>query len=310
VTGYLHPEYAASLGFAGAPRALPRSGGWLLEREVPGTAFRDAMGPYPLLCCAEWSALADDLEEAGAGLVSVAAVADPLGPHGGEAGLRPAFPELVRPFKEHFVVDLREPPERSVSAHHRRSARRALAALRVERLGVPADALDEWVALYAALSARHGITGTAAFPREAFRRQLGVPGIAALRAVHEGTTVGMTLWYRQEDRVYYHLGAYSEAGYAHRAAFALFRTALDLFADEGARWLALGAGAGVHGGGEDGLTRFKRGWATGTRTAYLCGRVCDPDRYRALAAPHGAAGGFFPAYRAPAATPAPEEAPA
>ncbi len=308
MTGYLHPEYAASLGFAGAPRALPRSGGWLVEREVPGTAWRDAAGPYPLLCCADWSGLADDLDEAGAGLVSVVAVADPLGGHGGEAGLRAAFPDLVRPFKEHFVADLRESPERFVSAHHRRGARRGLAAVRVEPVAEPAAALDEWVALYGVLAARHGITGVAAFPREAFRRQLGVPGISVLRAAHDGATVGMTLWYRQEDRVYYHLGAYAEAGYALRAAFALFRTALDAFADAGARWLVLGAG--VRPGADDGLARFKRGWATGTRTAYLCGRICDPARYRALAAPRGAADGFFPAYRAPAAAPAPAEAPA
>ena len=30
---------------------------------------------------------------------------------------------------------------------------------------------------------------------------------------------------------------------------------------------------------DDGLTRFKSGWATGTRTAYLCGRIMDRHQY-------------------------------
>lgn len=301
MTGYLHAGYAASLSFAGVPNRLPLSGAWLLEREIPGTSHRDATGCYPLLCCEDWGALPADLEALGTEVVSVVAVADPFGGHGGEAGLRAAFPEQVLPFKEHFVADLRESPDRFVSPHHRRNARRALASLRVEPVAEPASALDEWVELYAVLTARHRITGMAAFPREAFRGQLGVPGLVALRASLDGVTVGMTLWFRHGDRAYYHLGAYREAGYAHGAAFALFRTAMERFADAGVRWLALGAGAGVRSDADDGLSRFKRGWANSTRTAFLCGRVCDPARYAALIARRGGGGEtFFPAYRAPA----------
>ena len=46
--------------------------------------------------------------------------------------------------------------------------------------------------------------------------------------------------------------------------------------------------------------RFKRGWATGTRTAHFCGRVLDPERYAQLAG--AAATSYFPAYRAGEAT--------
>ena len=109
----------------------------------------------------------------------------------------------------------------------------------------------------------------------------------------------MTLWYEQDDVAYYHLAAYSDAGYEHRAAFALFSAALAHFRGR-VDWLALGAGAGAAATDDDGLARFKRGWATGTRTAYLCGRVLDPARYRALAgAGAGMAAAYFPAYRAP-----------
>ena len=44
VTGYLHPGYARSLAEFGTPRELERSGGWLLERAIPGSSYFDAMG--------------------------------------------------------------------------------------------------------------------------------------------------------------------------------------------------------------------------------------------------------------------------
>ena len=34
---------------------------------------------------------------------------------------------------------------------------------------------------------------------------------------------------------------------------------------------------------DDGLSRFKRGWATGTAPAWLCGAVLDRERYADLA---------------------------
>ena len=64
------------------------------------------------------------------------------------------------------------------------------------------------------------------------------------------------------------------------------------------RWLGLGAGAGVTTSVEDGLTRFKKGWATGTRPASFCGRIFDSERYRELCRKGGADDGrYFPAYR-------------
>ena len=117
------------------------------------------------------------------------------------------------------------------------------------------------------------------------------------RAVHQGVSVGMTLWYIQGEVGYYHLAAYSDVGYALRASFALFAGAIEYFATR-LRWLNLGAGAGIHSASSDGLTRFKRGWATGTRTAYLCGRICDPARYAEVVQARGVSGAdYFPLYR-------------
>jgi hypothetical protein len=294
--GYLHERYAESLSEFGLPRRLPESAAWIIERPISLTAYSDAMGPYPLFLCGDWSKLGADLQ-AMTGLVSLALVADPFGDHTPEL-LRSTFPDVMIPFKEHFVVDLasREPG----SPSHRYHARRAAKDVSVEAAVDPASWLDEWVRLYEVLAARRRITGIARFSRESFAKQLAVPGIAAFRAVYRAETVGMTLWYRIGNLAYWHLSAFDDAGYRLRASYALAWSAMQYFRDNGVRWLDLGAGAGTRAGEGEGLETYKKGWATGTRTAYFCGRVLDKPRYSALT---GAAGGkgvpsYFPAYRA------------
>jgi lipid II:glycine glycyltransferase (peptidoglycan interpeptide bridge formation enzyme) len=119
-----------------------------------------------------------------------------------------------------------------------------------------------------------------------------------MRAVQDGVTVGVTLWYLAGDVAYYHLGAYSARGYELAASFALFDRGLERFAAEGMAWASLGGGAGLDGTLEDGLTRFKRGWATATRTAYLCGRILQRRIYDELSAARSPGTPYFPAYRA------------
>jgi hypothetical protein len=47
-----------------------------------------------------------------------------------------------------------------------------------------------------------------------------------------------------------------------------------------------------------GLAEFKKGWATGTRTAYFCGKVLDAKRYASLAKKYpNPPRDYFPAYR-------------
>lgn len=298
-SGYTHPSYAKALSEFGRPRELPRCGGWLLERTIPESDASDAMGCYPLFACADWPRLGEDLEELEGELVSLALVADPFGEYE-ESDLRRLFDAACFPFKEHFVADLRRSPEEFLDAHHRRNARRAVASgINVEACVDPSRTLDDWCALYANLTERHSIRGLTAFSRESFAAQLQVPGLTALRASLEGKTVGMNLWYESRGVGYYHLGAYSNEGYELRASFALFRHALSHFADAGLAWLSFGAGAGLAGDAEDGLSRFKRGWSTETRTAYFCGRVFDRRRYEELSRARGIAADtrYFPAYR-------------
>jgi hypothetical protein len=238
-----------------------------------------------------------DLETLGDDAISVSAVTDPFGDLD-EALLRDTFMDVVKKFKRHFVTDLTLRRARVVSSHHQRNALRALRSIAVDRVEDPVAIAAEWCTLYANLVRRHRIKGLAAFGPDALTRQLRVPGITVLRAVERDTTVGMLLWYVAGDVAYYHLGAYSDRGYASNASFALFWTSLDHFAARGLRWLSLGAGAGDENDPGDGLSRFKRGWATDTRPVWLCGRILDREAYRRLSLAAGApSDGFFPAYR-------------
>ncbi len=294
--GYAHADYAASLAEYGSPRLLPGCNGWVLERSIPGTLHRDAIGCYPLFACRDWSRLREDIENLGEELVSLVLVTDPFGDYTQDS-LRRTFKDLVIPFKEHFIVDLAATPETFVHPHHRRNARKALEVISVAGCAAAAS-IQEWRGLYANLVDRHDIAGIARFSDSSFALQSKVPGAVMLRAIHEGQTVGMTWWFVSEGVGYYHLGAYSDAGYELRASFGLFWRAIELLRADGLRWLDLGAGAGVANDAQDGLNRFKKGWSTGTRTAYLCGRILDRGRYAEIVKAKGVAPtNYFPAYR-------------
>jgi len=295
MAGYQHAAYARSLAEFGEPLHLPRSDGWVLRRPIEGTGAFDAMGCYPLFSCGNWGGLCTDLDGLEPAPVSLVLVTDPFGTTGPE-DLSRCF-QIVSAFKEHLVVDLAGKPDSFVSEHHRRNIRKAAARVEVERCADPALHAAEWTALYAELVARHRIRGIARFSAGSLEAQLRVPGLEMFRAVQAGTTVGLTLWYQQGSVAYYHLAAYTEPGYAAGASFALFDRAIRFFADRAA-WMNLGSAAGVEGAREDGLTRFKRGWATGSRTAYLAGKIFDPARYEAIVqARQVAPSSYFPLYR-------------
>jgi hypothetical protein len=296
--GYAHPAYAAAVADGRVLRRLPRSGGALIEREIGDEGYRDAMGPYPIFACADWSGLDQDLSELADHLVSVAVVADPFG-EWTEDILRACFPDVLVRFKEHFVVRLGADPLGHLRAHHRRNIAAGRRGVEVEMVDDLAGFAAEWEALYRRLVVRHRIRGLSDFSARSLTAQLLVPGMVALRArrSRDEETVGACLWYEHGDVAYYHLAAYAPAGYELRASYALFAGALELFAARGLAWASLGAGAGVDAGGvpEDGLSRFKRGWSTGTRVAWFGGRILRPDVYDRLAGP--SRGRWFPAYR-------------
>jgi hypothetical protein len=291
--GYAHPLYGQSLAEFGAPLILPGSRGQLLERPIGRSTRHDAMGPYPLFCCADWRALASDLNGLKQRLVSVVLVADPFGDY--DAALLESCFDRVNPFKTHYVIDLEQPGRRG-SAHHRYYADRALRDVTVEVSERPAQMLAEWVGLYGQLIERHGIRGIQAFSHLSFRKQLEVPGLVSLRATdRSGECVGAHLWFMQGEVAYSHLAAAGERGYRCGCSYALHSAAIDYFRGR-VRWLDLGGGAG-NIDAQDGLTRFKAGWSNATRTAFLCGRILDPASYRELSSGVMDRTAFFPAYR-------------
>jgi len=227
-------------------------------------------------------------------MVSLVVVVDPLADV--EAWqLERAFPDRIDAFKRHLIRDLDEPAH--LPAHHRRHVRRASRAVEVELCADPLEHLDDWVRLYEELVARRGLFGVRAFSRQGFQRELALPGLIALRANRHGRTVGMMLWFEDPPNAHYHLGAFSREGYEVSASYALFVVALEHLRGRRVRWVDLGGAPGT--GSEDGLMRFKRGWASGERIANLCGRVMSRNAYAALAGRgRGGATTWFPQYRA------------
>lgn len=297
MSGYASREYAESFTEIATVRELPSCGGWLLEREIPNADARDAMGCYPLFHCPRPERLGEDLDALRDELAAVSLVTDPF------AGFEPEllsqfFTDVCKPFKEHFAVDFSKDWESTIGSHHRRKARAALRELRIERAENPVELLDVWCELYRRLIARHSIRGLARFSRAIFELQLQVPGMVAFHATSGGETCGILLWYLQHDTAYYHLGAFSPTGYALGASHALFMESLAYFAWRRCRFAALGAGAGLSARPDDGLTRFKEGWANSTRSAWFCGRVLNRSLYdRCIAHCDSPRFDYFPAYR-------------
>jgi hypothetical protein len=295
VTGYLHPGYAESFREWGTPRELPRCGGWILERQIPGSSYRDAMGCYPLFLCRDWAQLEPDLHDLGDDLVSLALVTDPLGKYE-VTDLQHCF-DVAFPFKEHFIADLHRRIKEFVPRHHIRYSQKAFENIRVEVCNKPMERIDEWTGLYSALSRRHSITGIRAFSRKAFVKQFNIPGLVMLRAIHQDNAVGAALWFVQGEVAYGHLMGISEVGHILGATYAIYRYSLQYFSDK-VRWLDWGGTTGIQSNSTDGLSQFKRGWSTDTRTAYFCGKVLNQKRYAALVKAEGLSDScYFPQYR-------------
>lgn len=296
MAGYLDPNYAKSLKEFGKPRYLPRCGGWILERQIPGSSERDGMGCYPLFCCQDWSKLEADLEEIAQELVSICLVADPFGKYK-ITELKKSFPDVLIHFKESFVIDFSKPWQNEISKKRRKKARQAQKKVTIENCEDPVKFLEEWTDLYQHLSKKYQISGIKRFSKTAFAQQLSLPGTILLRGIYQGVTIGATLWYLQGDVVYGHLAAFSDLGYQLRTSYALDWYALEYFATQ-VRWLYFGPGPGVINDGTDGLSQYKRGWCNETLPVYFCGRIFDQAKYEKISQSKGIeATNYFPAYR-------------
>jgi Acetyltransferase (GNAT) domain len=295
--GYAHQAYAESFSEFGTPRHLAGSGGWILERPIQSTTLRDGMGCYPLFACPDWNLLPDDLPALASDLVSLTLVTDPFG-NFDEDLLRRCF-DIVRPYKQHYVTDVDRIDTRAMRRNHRRNIAKARASVHVEVCLEPTEHAAEFVELFAELRRRHRIGGIRALTPLALRRQLDVPGLVLFRATAAGAVVGLLSWYVDSEVAYAHLAASSPLGYELLAAYALYDRAVEHLRER-VRWLDLGASPGVERERSgSGLRTFKRGWSTGMRPVYLCGRIFQPDAYAELSRARGESEtAYFPSYRA------------
>ena len=297
MTGYQNKKYAFSLSEIGAPVYLKNSGAWVIERTIPNTNYKDAMGCYPLFACENWAGLAEDIESKRKDWISFSIVTDPFGRFC-EQSIKETFTDKCFPFKNHFAINLQTDWQNQLHKNHLRKARKAIKSLDIELVENPFESLDDWDKLYKILVARHNIKGMAKFSGKAFVGMFETPGLYVYKASLDGEIAGMVLFYEMDEVVYYHLGAYSDDGYRHNASFGLFFQAIKDFSALGKKWLNLGSGAGTAENENDGLTRFKKGWSSETRTTFFCGKILNKAIYTQLANRTGAGPkGFFPAYR-------------
>jgi Acetyltransferase (GNAT) domain len=256
------------------------------------------MGCYPLFTCTNWDGLADDICNKRNDWVSFSIVTDPFH-YANKEELKTVFEEKVIPFKNHFIVKLQDGWQNFIDKNHSRKARKAIRTINIERVENPLNFIDEWNGLYTNLVNRHQITGITKFSKKAFNGMFETPGLCVYKATFNDEIIGMVLFYEMDEVVYYHLGAYSEMGYKQSASFGIFLRAIEDFSNAGKTYLNLGAGAGLTIDATDGLARFKKGWASETRTAWFCGKVFNKDIYGELTKKLDKANNYFPLYRAP-----------
>ena len=294
--GYRSTQYVAQFSAQGRIKWLENTRGWCLERPIPEhKEWLDICGIYPFSVSSAWDHLQLDLEAARArNAISAVFVTEPL--QGVEDSFDRAGLGLCRRFRQHYLTTLERPPEEVISKHHAAESRRACRKVDVEVVACPADFLDQWCGLYGQLVKRHRITDMRRFSRQAFASLLEVPELTAFRVSRLGRTVGAQLFIQQGDLVHSHLAAYDEEGYACGASYAADFVALQHFRGS-AR--AINWGGGMAEDGEDGLSRYKRGWSDDQCWSWLVGEILDPQRYRLLAERTSASGisNYFPAYR-------------
>lgn len=290
---YSTREYATSLAFLGSPFMIRSLACWGLRRPIDGSDHCDASGVYPfspLTQQADIGALRSELAEHG--LVSFVLVTDALA--SGTDWIHEAF-DVVRPYKTHHVIDFSAGTPR-FSKQRRWNIRRAHEKCETRLINL-ADHMDAWCGLYRNLVERHGMRPEQVFQRSSFEAVAGMDDVIAIGAFANGRLASAHIWIRCQDNIYSHLGASSDEGYRIGASYAVYDHSIAHFAD--CSLMDLG-GVADTGEASQGLDRFKRGFANGTRQKYLCGIVAKEDIYRQLskgAVPSKAGEAYFPLYR-------------
>ena len=288
--------YANVFRDMGRPLWVSAWGSHVLVRDIPGSERQDAVGCYPLAAFGDAPDLMGGLSFLKSeGMVSVGLVPDPLASPSAPA-LQAAYPVCI-PFKTHYLVT--QPSQAHYSKHHRYEIKRARTLVTTQEVPL-AEHLPAWNALYGHLTDRHGISGLSALSPDAFSRLTEVLGLRTVVAIADGEIVSMHLWIVDETRgaALSLLAASNAEGYARSAAYAVNDESIRLFSD--LQTINLGGAAGLSDDVNDGLAKFKRGFANETVQTVFCGAVLDDEGFSELAPGGPFTVTPFPAYRFPA----------
>ena len=205
---------------------------------------------------------------------------------------------------ETLVVQLGRPIE-EIRGELRKEYRRRLTNL--ERMGFE-SVVDEWshydqfVEIYRQTMERLGAKSCYFFDRSYFdatRNDLrGQTHLVTVMSSHGSRVVAGGLFFREEDRVQYHLAGWDPAYAEYSPSKLVLWSAIRWANDTGASCLHLGGGLGAR---EDELFRFKRGFTDRRLPFYTLGVTADRAVYDRLVRASGAASDetYFPAYRSP-----------
>lgn len=265
---YCSEAYSRALDEANASTlAVPDWGTHVLVREGPG-GKRMAVGARPFASLdpgCDLEAGLDHLRQAG--VTSVSLVTDPL--WGAErAELARAF-DVCRRFKEIYLVDTASEPR--ISKRHRNRIKNARKAAEVREISL-AEHLERWFALYSRNVANRKIPQP--FTNAHFEHISRLPGLRTVAVLIDGEIATITMWLPYQDTLYFHDAASSEAGHATEASYVAFAHVVEHFDD--CRYIFLGGAADFFDDPLDGLARFKRGFANGSNTSYLCSSILSP----------------------------------
>lgn len=293
---YASREYTCAVAGEGRIAYVEELDAWIILREVPGTEYVDAAGPYPFspsACPNSKQRLNQSLRELD--VVSMVVVTDAL------QSISTCFTDMfdeAHAYKTHQVIERGSGPIK-LSRHHRREIRKAQQVCDTRVIAL-ADYMGEWCALYKNLISRHRLRGTHCFSRSYFEALATMPEFVMIAAFVDNRLVSGHIWVAYDEYVYSHLAASSDEGYKYGASYAIHGHAISSF--EPYQIIDLG-GVADSGGSMSGLDYFKRGFANQTRTNWICGSIANQDAYECLCRKAGVSRGavsYFPAYRAPA----------
>lgn len=291
--GYCHPDYVNGLREFGDPIRLTRSGGSVLSRIIPNSQLRDAMGGYPLFCCANWNAIGQDLAVLSEDHVSIVLVTEPF-TSPDESFLKGHF-DFASLYAMHYIADLEKPSNEVISKHHRYYIRLASKTIDVEIHEQPTNLLEDWQTFFQYTISKNSLSGIKTYSKNSFETHLSMPGTSLFVAHFENTAVGMLLCFQHADYAYLHLVGVSPLGFEKGASYAMYSSAMEYFRKR-ARWLSFGGTVyDIRGNLRNGLDKFKAGWTNDVLPSYLCGKILQPDAYQSLSS--GIDTDYFPAYR-------------